>query len=245
VTEQKIVFSVDGKTIRGDFQLPKPGAACVFLCHGMEGSKDGAKWQLLASGLAEAGLGSLRFNFRGCGDGDDKSEGSFEDTSLTGRVADLKAAMEAAVGWGASAESMGVIGSSMGGMVAIAANDERVKAHVLLATPVSLADLEASLPTDGDRLTMPSGQTILRAGLQDAASYDLPALVAGQDVATLILHGDADELVPLDHPLALYKVAKEPRQMKVIPGGGHSLDGEEHLAHVVELGASWMAEHLS
>ncbi|PZC47302.1 MAG: hypothetical protein C1O27_001249 [Chloroflexi bacterium] len=245
MAEQKVVFSVDGKTLRGDFQLPRPGAACVFLCHGMEGSKDGAKWQLLAARLAEAGLGSLRFNFRGCGDGDDKSEGSFEDTSLTGRVADLKAGMDAAVGLGASPESLGVIGSSMGGMVAIAANDERIKAQVLLATPVSLADLEARLPADGDRLTMPSGQTILRAGLQDAADYDLPALVAGQKVATLILHGDADELVSLDHPLTLYKAAKEPRQMEIIPGGGHSLDGEEHLGHVVELGVSWLAEHLS
>ena len=245
MAEQKVVFTVDGKVLRGNFQLPKSGVACVFLCHGMEGSKDGAKWQLLSARLAEAGLGSLRFNFRGCGDGDDISEGSFEDTSLTGRVADLKAGMDAVVGWGASPESMGVIGSSMGGMVAVAANDDRIKAQALLATPVSLADLEARLPADGDRLTMPSGQTILRSGLQDASSYDLPAILAAQEVATLILHGDADSLVSMDHPLMLYKAAKEPKRMEVIPGGEHSLDGDEHLEHVVGLAAAWMADHLS
>ena len=93
MAERKVTFNIDGQTLKGDFQLPKPGAPCVFLCHGMEGSKDGAKWPMLAGSLADVGLGSMRFNFRGCGDGDETSEGSFEDTSLTGRVADLKAAM--------------------------------------------------------------------------------------------------------------------------------------------------------
>jgi alpha-beta hydrolase superfamily lysophospholipase len=38
----------------------------------------------------------------------------------------------------------------------------------------------------------------------------------------LIAHGDADEVVPFDHALALYQAAKGPKQLVTISGGKHN-----------------------
>jgi fermentation-respiration switch protein FrsA (DUF1100 family) len=39
----------------------------------------------------------------------------------------------------------------------------------------------------------------------------------------LVIHGDADELVPLEHAQSLYQKAREPKELKIIPGAGHRM----------------------
>ncbi|MCK4581328.1 MAG: alpha/beta hydrolase, partial [Dehalococcoidia bacterium] len=43
----------------------------------------------------------------------------------------------------------------------------------------------------------------------------------------LLVHGDADELVPLEHAHRLYRQAKEPKELVVIPGARHRLRLEQ------------------
>ena len=58
----------------------------------------------------------------------------------------------------------------------------------------------------------------------------------------LILHGDKDEVVPLDAGRRLFEAAREPKQLHVIPGAGHDdtyiVGGEPYLA----LLASFLAQ---
>jgi len=39
----------------------------------------------------------------------------------------------------------------------------------------------------------------------------------------LVVHGDADELIPLEHASRLYHKAKEPKELKIIPGAKHRM----------------------
>jgi fermentation-respiration switch protein FrsA (DUF1100 family) len=39
----------------------------------------------------------------------------------------------------------------------------------------------------------------------------------------LLVHGDADELIPLEHAYRLYQKAKQPKELKVIPGAKHKM----------------------
>jgi alpha-beta hydrolase superfamily lysophospholipase len=39
----------------------------------------------------------------------------------------------------------------------------------------------------------------------------------------LLVHGDADELIPLEHAHRLYRKAKEPKELKIIPGAKHKM----------------------
>ena len=52
--------------------------------------------------------------------------------------------------------------------------------------------------------------------------YSPSAAVAGvSPISLLIIHGDRDPIVPPQHGQRLYDLAREPKQLWVIPGGGH------------------------
>jgi alpha-beta hydrolase superfamily lysophospholipase len=38
-----------------------------------------------------------------------------------------------------------------------------------------------------------------------------------------LVHGDADELIPLEHARKLYQKAKEPKELKIMPGARHRM----------------------
>lgn len=62
---------------------------CVVMCHGFCSNKDTKKQVLLAEKLAELGVDSFRFDFRGNGE----SDGEFSEITISGEVEDLKAAL--------------------------------------------------------------------------------------------------------------------------------------------------------
>ena len=59
-------------------------------------------------------------------------------------------------------------------------------------------------------------QRILRA------RYDALSKIADVAVPLLVLHGDQDDIVPLDAGRRLFEAAQEPKQFHVIPGAGHN-----------------------
>jgi hypothetical protein len=87
-------FHSRNQKLLGNLHLPYQNAACVITLHGLESSKDSGKWPTIAARLTDKGYACLRFNFRGCGSGAEKSEGEFEDVRLTGRIRDYKAALQ-------------------------------------------------------------------------------------------------------------------------------------------------------
>lgn len=53
-------------------------------------------------------------------------------------------------------------------------------------------------------------------------AYSPSAAVAGvSPIPLLIIHGDRDPIVPSHHGQRLYDLAREPKQLWVVPGGGH------------------------
>lgn len=132
-----VKFYVSGKMLLGNLHLPYVGAPCIIVLHGLEGSKDTGKWPIIASRLFNEDYACLGFNFRSCGEGLEKSDGMFEDACLTSRIEDFKAALQFLhESRKVNVNRLGVVGSSFGGMVALAAQDERVKAMVVMATPI-------------------------------------------------------------------------------------------------------------
>ena len=110
-TEEPVVIYSEGQKMLGDLSVPgEKEAPFVLLSHGLESSKDGSKWLVLAQRFSDIGFGTLRFSYRGCGEGQEKSEGEFEDTTLTGRVADYRAAVGFLRERGIDTARLGVIG---------------------------------------------------------------------------------------------------------------------------------------
>ena len=132
---QTVEFTSEGQTVRGDLIVPAPGSPCILMSHGFEASKDGTKWSFLTPRLVDHGYAVLKFNYRGCGYGPDASDGLFENTTLSARIADYRAALDFLQDADVDPSRIAVIGSSFGGEIPVAAQDSRVKAYVLLATP--------------------------------------------------------------------------------------------------------------
>jgi hypothetical protein len=129
-----IAFSSEGLTLEGILRepvaAPFPAAA---VCHPHPlygGDMNNNVVVAVCKALTEAGIASLRFNYRGVG----RSEGKYGDG--LGERADAVAALAylrqlAQV----DQDKVGIIGYSFGATVALAAADERVEAVAAISTP--------------------------------------------------------------------------------------------------------------
>jgi dipeptidyl aminopeptidase/acylaminoacyl peptidase len=216
--------------LAGVFHSPSEEAVtCVITCHGLYSSKDSEKYVVIARRFSREHLAVLRFDFRGCGE----SVGPLEETSLTGRMEDLEDALDFVQEQGY--ESIGVMGSSLGGTVAVltAAKDKRVEALVTWATPYHLDELF--------RGELIEGLMRLR---QDVSKYDVVKAVKELCCPALIIHGSRDEQVPLSHAEMLYENANEPKNFQIIEGGDHRLTNPSHRRRAVELTLDWFKRYL-
>jgi dipeptidyl aminopeptidase/acylaminoacyl peptidase len=244
--ERCVKFYSQGHLIVADLGVPHKGAPCIIVSHGLESSKDGTKWRALAPRLYEAGFACLRFNYRGCGEGQERSSGEFEDTTLSGRIADYRAAIDFIETTGVDANRLGAVGSSFGGMVVLAAKEARIKAVVCLATPAKLQVSRGEHPRmqSQEFFELPSGKRLKTEFFQDMRQYDVLKAVGDLTCPILIVHGTADEIVPAGDAQDLYASVREPKRLVIIEGGNHHLDGPGHLERVIGLTVDWFRQYL-
>lgn len=64
----------------------------------------------------------------------------------------------------------------------------------------------------------------------------LPAVGSVSPIPLLVIHGDRDAIVPMHHGKQLYEAAREPKQLWIVPGGGHTaaMSGIEYRDRLVE-----------
>jgi len=245
--EQAVTFSSQGQVIFANLGIPSDGSPCVIMSHGLEGSKDSKKWLLIASRLYQSGFSYLRYNYRGCGEGREISEGRFEDTTLSGRIQDYQAAIDFVQTTKAGRNRLAVVGSSLGGTVAIAAHDVRIKTIVTLAVPYKFIippDDKFIVHKDERFLELYSGRRLKREFFTDINKYDVSSIIGKIRCPLLVIHGSADEIVPLESARHLYEKAKEPKRMEIIEGGSHSLDESNHIEQVIRLTSGWFEQYL-
>ncbi len=226
--ERKVRFGEYG--LAGVFHSSREEAStCVITCHGLQSSKDSQKYVGIARRFCREGIAVLRFDFRGCG----QSAGRFEETSLTGRMEDLRDALDFVQEQGC--KNIGVVGSSLGGTVGVltAAKDNRVKTLVTWATPCHLDKLF--------REKIIEGLGNLR---QDVSKYDVVKTVKDILCPVLIIHGSLDEQVPLSHAEDMYKNANEPKSVQVVEGADHRFTNPSYRRRAVELTLSWFKKYL-
>ncbi len=245
--EEKVVFYSQGQKLVASLTYPFEGAPCIVMSHGFDSSKDGTKWSYMSPRFSAEGFAVFRFTYRGCGQGEDNSEGEFEDTTLTSRVQDFAAALEYLETAPVDLSRWGAIGSSFGGSVLIVARDPRVKAVVLLATPSHFPpptpDQQRELGESGF-LNSYYGRRIKRAYFEDVQKYDLLRDMRGIGVPVLIIHGSLDSDVPSGNAYELYEHAPEPKRLEIIQGGAHDLNQPEHLEQVFQFSLEWFKRYL-
>jgi alpha/beta superfamily hydrolase len=163
-----ITFTSEGLTLEGIFHQPVSApflAAAVCHPHPLYGGDMNNNVVVaVCRALAEAGIASLRFNYRGVGRSEGKyGDGLGERTDAAAALAYLRQSAQV------ERDRMGIIGYSFGATVALMAADEQVAAVAAISTP----SFDQDIPNVAIRCP-----TLLISGEQDeiAPSANLSAL---------------------------------------------------------------------
>lgn len=192
-----------------------PSDRWVVLCHGLLSNKSGS-YEGRARRAVEAGYNAVRFDFRGCGDAD----GKFVDSTLSARIEDLQRVVDYF-----DPDAYALFGSSFGGKVAlhVAAADDRVD-RVATRAPVTygraFADYRETVDREGV-VTLPGERTIDDAFLTDFESYDFETVANRLDIPVAIVHGGADETVPIEDSFEAAQALDSDVLLEKFAGEGH------------------------
>jgi len=243
VTEE-IRLEVDGLKLAGELYVPSSvNRTCpaLCICHGIPAVPyDPADrgYAALAQRFSTAGFVTLIFNFRGAG----KSEGNFD---IMGWSRDLQAAIDFLYKLGeVDKRRLCLMGFSGGAAVSIyvAAHDPRVSLLVACACPADFGLLtgKEAVPSAIQRFRQiglirdkdfPSSLEEWRNGFEIIFPIRWIEKISPRPL--LLVHGDADEVVPLEHAHRLYQKSKEPKEIAVISGAKHKLRLEEKAMNLV------------
>jgi len=237
-----------GDLLSGVLHLPKiaPARAAVILCHGMESTKNSGKLVFLGEALAARGLLALRFDFAYVGE----SSGRFEDLTCSGEVEDLRAAYEFVLT--RHSGKIAIFGSSLGGTVALlfAAGEPDVAALVTLAAPAHPENFPRRILTAAqlkewrcNGFIIHNGQRLNVSLLDDLEKIDVPAAAREIRCPVLILHGDADLVVPLADARELYECLPGSARLSMLPGGDHRLSDPALMRRALGEAQEWLIEH--
>jgi putative redox protein len=199
----------------------------LLLCHGMESTRGGTKQQAIVERFLPLGFSVFRFDFSYVGE----SEGRFEDLTVSGEVDDALGAIDFVQEFSPSAVI--VVGSSLGGTVALLAAARTPERVLAIATIAAVADaglFTASLDAHEIEAWRSQGRRAWREGhmnvgfLDDVERLDILDAVASLPHPLLVLHGDADPVVPVEHAFAIAAASRGEVTIRTFPGVGHRFE---------------------
>ncbi len=256
--ETPVVFDFRGQQLIGMIHLPPGRARCpaVLLLHGFTGTKTEAHRMFvkISRALCAQGIIAFRFDFRGSGD----SEGEFENMTIRSETNDSLEAFKLLVRHKrVNPKRIAVLGMSMGAIIAsalVARERDRVKSLVLwapvaegegilnqLSTPEAITSLAQTGVTDynGNLVGMGFIRQFAEAKpLRDVAKAKCPVL---------IIHGEKDDTVPVNHANMYEETlrASDRRVRKIIiPRADHTFNKHAWESRLILETITWIAETL-
>lgn len=226
-----------------------PPRAFALFAHCFTCSKESRAATFVGEALADAGFGTLRFDFTGLGG----SEGEFANTDFSSNVADLVAAAD----WLRRTHRPPalLVGHSLGGAAVLAAA-ARIPEAVAVATINAPADTayvarlfgarRAEIEAVGEAEVTLAGRTfrIRREFLADIEGRKLATDIAALHRALLVFHAPRDATVGIDNAAAIFGAAKHPKSFVSLDDADHLLTRRGDAAYVGAVLAAWAARYV-
>jgi pimeloyl-ACP methyl ester carboxylesterase len=242
----------------------------VVICHGFKGFAHWGFFPYLARSIAEAGMRAITFDLSGSGVGADRENFSqleeFTTNTFTQELTDLESVVTEARARRWIENGFGLFGHSRGGGVAIlhASHNRHVKALVTWAaisstfrwSETDIAEWRTRGYTDIHNSRTGQNMRMGTAILDDVEAHgkltlDVAAAARRISVPWLIIHGDADETVPVREAEALSDMSPGRSTLWKIEGGNHTFGASHPLADtppvlslVTRGTVAFFAEHL-
>lgn len=242
---QELYARRDGKQIYGVIYIPQNAGdkiPTVIFSHGFGGNYQvGAGY---AEALAKKGYAVYCFDFCGGSTGS-RSDGSTLEMSIFTEQADL----EAVLGMireqpFVDGDNIFLMGTSMGGAVSAitaAAHEEEIQGAILLYPAFVIVDDvkerfagAEDIPDTYYHMWM----TVGRVFAEDLLDYDIYEAISAYKKDVLLIHGDADGIVPLSYSEKAAEVF-DSAKLEILPGAGHGFYGKD-----AEQAIAWTLEYL-
>ncbi|HKI85812.1 MAG TPA: alpha/beta fold hydrolase [Thermoanaerobaculia bacterium] len=268
-----------GRILDGLLDLPDEAGRrpTVLLCHGFKGFMEWGFFPYLAQRLSEDGMTVVRFNLSGSGmrPGEDwvSDPDAFRSATYTKDLEELSEILSA-VGERiaprrADREAVGLLGHSRGGGTSIIAAStsparERLRALVTwsaISTVERLAEDEirawrasGAFPVvntrTGQKLEL--GTEVLEDVLAHRDRLDVQRAARERGMPWLIVHGEADETVPLSEGESLADAAGETAEFLPVPGASHTFGAQQpfvgttpQLEMALDATRAWLKRYLA
>ncbi|MDD4766161.1 MAG: alpha/beta fold hydrolase [Desulfotomaculaceae bacterium] len=247
-TWRKLTFLNDrGLNLAGLLYTGLDPGTIVIVCHGFTGGKEGGgKAVAMAEEIGVQGYSTLLFDFSGSGE----SEGSFADISLSGHINDVKCSVDCCHDLGF--KSIILVGRSFGGTAVLCqgGTDQRVAGVSCWAAPAEPFRIFSGRVKDvstaeNDLVSMSdeSGTVLVKKSFfADLKSHNVTHCASSiSPRPLLVIHGEADDTVPLSNAENIYTAAGEPKSIKIISGADHQFSG--HYQEVWQTFFHWLGAH--
>ena len=241
----------EGQRLSGRLDLPDGDirAHAVF-AHCFTCTKSSRAATRIARALTAAGIGVLRFDFTGLGD----SEGEFADSTFSGSVSDLIAAVRAMDEAGMPPALL--VGHSLGGAAALAAAGDLpdIKAVATIAAPADvshvthlLRDGLEALERDGEAEIEIGGRPfkIRRRFIEDLERHDQQQRIRDLRRPLLILHSPRDAVVAIDNATHIFLAARHPKSFVSLDPADHLLTREDDALYVAAVISAWASRYVT
>ncbi|MEM6854480.1 MAG: alpha/beta fold hydrolase [Planctomycetota bacterium] len=239
------LFAIEGDAPR---RVREPEATVLFL-HGFYDSIN-QRWYLMwARMLAEHGYRVVLVDQRGHG----RSTGDWATYGVR-ESRDMQRVLDELERRGLFVPPLGLWALSFGGSTAVqlADLDERVEAMLLISTFTSMRDI---VPDYGRAIgfNFLSDEQFVRVvdhagrhGGFDPDEANVMDRLTEQDIPTLIVHGEDDRLIPIDHAVRLYHAAnRENVELIRIQSANHTTLGDTVVWPIYEPMLDWFGQHLA
>ncbi len=260
ITTQRSTIDSNGIPLAGAISIPDGQGPypAVIICHGLPAARptptaditlsaptdEGLTYAEIAELCAHRGLAAVIFNFRGTGE----SGGNFHPL---GWAQDL----EAVLSWvwdrpEVDIDRIGVLGSSMGARVAIHVTARRPEVAAVLAFASPARSRWSRSPEemiqsarDVGIIRDPDFPPSVQRWAEEYEAMDVVSAVARVAPRPLLLmHGDADDVVPPEDAHTLFSHADPASsQLLMLPGAGHRFRGN---VEAVDMAINWLVETL-
>jgi acetyl esterase/lipase len=160
-------------------------------------------------------------------------------------------------------ERLGVLGGSAGGHLTCvlattadegdaAAKDEVLKQNSRIAAGVALyppTDLREWVTNPPEAIRkIPALKPPLTFAADKASDYSPVLHASAKDAPLLMIHGDQDPLVPIEHSQKLAEVLEKEKavfKLVTVPGAGHSFSPQQNNSVVLPEMVGWFEKHLA
>ncbi len=198
---ERLLKTPDGETIVAWYGKAKPGQPTILYFHGNGGALE-VRRERIAKYL-NRGRGMFIMAYRGY-------SGSTGTPSETANVADAKLAYDTLVADGIRPDNIIIYGESLGTSVATqVAAEKSARGLILDSAFTSMVERASQL-----YWWLPVG-----ALLKDR--YMSRDFIGDVHMPVFVLHGEADEVVPVAMGREMFALANEPKEIVTLPGAGH------------------------